>query len=125
LIEYFCLELLSHQTNLIIVAPGGNSTPEQDAASVHEPDTLACMGETLGGPPSGPGGFRACRSEGLERAPFQDRGMKGHGAGGSLADVMRRGRECRRECGLDLPVLVLAPGPPPTARAAEGLPFKA
>ncbi len=35
--------------------------------------------------------------------------MPGRGAGGSLADIIRRGRECRRESGLDVQVVVMAP----------------
>ena len=68
--------------------------------------------ETLGGPPSGPGVGAGCASESRALAGKpngQGEAKPGGKGGGSLADIIRRGREHRRETGLDVEVLVLTP----------------
>jgi hypothetical protein len=82
---------------------------------------------TPGGPPSGPGVGAGCASEsGAARAgKVKDRReSSGAGAGGgSLADIIRRGREHRREAGVDVEVVVLAPaaGHPPPGQTGQRL----
>ena len=65
-------------------------------------------GEALGGPPSGPGVGAAYSAEGRAvragKAREQEEAKSGARSGSSLADIIRRGRECRRETGPDVQV---------------------